>query len=115
MHIERGDVGALVVKAQRPARQTSGKAKRELLADFTIGERDDVGGIDIDTGECGDLHVESGFFLDFTYGGLFDGFPYVVSAAWRGPELVVTPFYQQDAAVGSCANRDASVRIRSPG
>ena len=52
VHIERGDlvrvhprdVGALVVDRQRPSRYTCGKAKRELLADFPVGERDDVGG-----------------------------------------------------------------------
>ena len=71
MHIERpdvvgvrpGDVGALVVNGQRPTLLPRGKAKRKLLADFTVGEGDNVGGIGVDTAECHDLDVEAGFFL----------------------------------------------------
>jgi hypothetical protein len=89
VHIERrdvggagpGDVGALVVNGQRPTFLPRGKAKRKLLADFTVGESDNVGRIGVDTAECHDLDVEAGFFLDLAYGRLFDGLPDVVPAA----------------------------------
>ncbi len=42
------DVGTFIVDGELAAAQGGGEAQRELLADFTIGEGDDVIGVSVD-------------------------------------------------------------------
>ncbi|GAB4919251.1 hypothetical protein MAHJHV28_33300 [Mycobacterium avium subsp. hominissuis] len=51
------------------------------MADFTIGERDHVLRVGVDTDQSGDFDVKPGFFFDLAYRGIGDGFADVVSTA----------------------------------
>jgi len=63
-----GNVGVLVVDGQITTQQGGSEEQGDSLADFAIGERNDVAGVGLDTNQAGDLDVETGFLFDFPHG-----------------------------------------------
>ena len=76
--VSPGDVSAFVVDGQLTAEQGGGEAQGELLADFTVGERDNMVGVGVEADQTGDFDVETVFLFNFAYSGVCDGFADVV-------------------------------------
>src|SRR5262249_522273 len=74
-------------RAELAAKQASGEADRELLADLAVVVGHDVSGVCVDADDARDLHVQAGLLLRLAHSRVRDRLAQIHRSAGYRPEV----------------------------